>query len=149
MTEILKRCIHCNSVYSYQGFGEGCFHPNNNKEYCNNCMGEINKVLSNIPVKYEKCWVESDLPYSEFIAAREKRLKMAVPFERKLKIGVGRIIIPKDGNRHDSEQISYETINYKQYCYIEWEHGYEPSRVEVAMNKNIETGEIEGYWLDL
>lgn len=53
MTHRTKRCAHCKIVYAYQSSGEGCHHEDNNDTYCPDCMHEINKALSKVPVKFE------------------------------------------------------------------------------------------------
>ena len=46
-----KRCRHCGSEYEYQASGYACRSPNNDKDYCPECMKIILEVLNKQPVK--------------------------------------------------------------------------------------------------
>ena len=55
-----KRCRHCGSEYEYQASGCGCRNPNNDKDYCPECMKIILEALNNQPVKFTKRYMEID-----------------------------------------------------------------------------------------
>lgn len=55
-----KRCRHCGSEYEYQASGCGCRSPNNDKDYCPECMKIILEVLNKQPVKFTKRYMEID-----------------------------------------------------------------------------------------
>lgn len=82
-----KRCKHCNTIYVYQGSGEGCHNPSNDQNYCVDCKNVILDALKSVPVRFEPAWVPSDIPLEKAIAltneAREKaRANNVLVFER-------------------------------------------------------------------
>lgn len=60
MTHLIKYCKHCGEQYTFQGSGEGCFDQLCSETHCEECNLAIKEVLSKIPIKNVKRYVEFD-----------------------------------------------------------------------------------------
>ena len=60
MTHYIQYCKHCGTEYTFQGSGEGCFNQLCSETYCEECNSAIKEVLSTIPIKNIKKYVEFD-----------------------------------------------------------------------------------------
>lgn len=59
MTHYTHRCKHCGTKYTFQGSGEGCHEPTNNRKYCPVCITAINDALAKLPKLSVQKWVPS------------------------------------------------------------------------------------------
>ena len=71
------RCKHCGKSYGYQSSGEGCFRPENDKDYCPDCKKAVLEALSKIPKKYARKFhgfepTEEQLHYFAELIEREE-----------------------------------------------------------------------------
>lgn len=150
MTHYGKRCIHCKIKYVYQGSGEGCLDPLNDKNYCPECMHVINIALAMIPIKRELVWIETNeitVEYFKLLQIKQRKYCEENHLLNMVRVSCGRWIWGDKNTPSDKEIISFTKENGIEYKLSEWEHNYEPPKIKVAKEKDLETGEIIGYWL--
>lgn len=144
-----KRCAHCGTVYSFQASGYGCMDDHNNARYCRECAKEVDEALaavfSRIPVRFKKVWVETKDIDIETLLEHERKLDEETM--RKGRIFGRRVDLPlwdayDLSNSMDAFYVSYRNRDYR----IErWTKTPERDKIEIAMEKNLETGELKPW----
>lgn len=75
-TTRMQRCEHCNEVYAYHPSVYGFMPQYNDDRYCPPCAAIIENALKDVPVKFEKKFVETnDYTREQIIAAQKERCK--------------------------------------------------------------------------
>ena len=160
MIEILRRCIHCGTVYNYQMSGYGA--PEyNHSQYCKLCYEKICDTLKKVPVKFKKVLIEcNDYTKEEIIekvkeqeAIRKQAIKDNENDENapiNLKLNITRIYPPMwdtndPSNRNIVEDI---TIDNTKYLYSYWTKTDE-FILRKEMELDCETNEIIGPWREI
>jgi len=79
-TSRIKRCDHCNCVYTYHPSTYGFMPEYNDPHHCSECLKVIEAALKNVPVKFKKKWVEtSDYTREQIIDAQNVRMSDGSP----------------------------------------------------------------------
>jgi phage FluMu protein Com len=144
MMHYTKRCKHCNTVYSWQASGEGCFHELNDEKYCPDCKRVINEALKLVPKKFKKIWVETnEVTYDYLKAERAKQdEKNGGLCMRRVYVSLFNI---KNGTREINDAFD---VDDKQYCVLYWSDTPDIIKIQVLKEVDIETNEIIRYWKD-
>lgn len=140
MMHHLKRCVHCNTRYSYQASGDGCGNPDNDFRYCPDCMHIINEALKTVPIKFEK--VELPIPENHPITIEQ--------FEEKYKKWEeDTTILHLYPVRNGPENFRYKDlkINWQNYILIENTDTHE-KLLETEYERSIASGKIEDFWYE-
>lgn len=142
-----KRCVHCQTVYTYQESGWCVIGVLNDPKHCRDCKSAILDALDKVPVKYERVWVETDeLTFDELQSIREICLERERRQYPNRVIGE-RMVAPlynlKDPeNRHVSHIVRCDDVDYL----IEmWSKDPDSKSVKKECERNIETGEIRPW----
>ena len=144
------RCKHCQIKYSWQASGNWNLNTPedyNDSEYCPDCKKTIVDALSKIPKKRDKVSVETDevdLATLERWEIEERNNHKGFPPVKRVFATLynwdrqeHKIIRQVDGrDEHEGKVYIYN------YCPSEKEN----CRILVDKEKNLETGEIIGYW---
>lgn len=144
MMHITKRCRHCNTVYSFQASGEGCFHELNDETYCPDCKKVVNEALKSIPQKYKSVFVETDEVTYDYL--KEKRAEQDKNNNglcmRRVYVSLFNI---KTGAHEANDAFD---VDDKQYLVQYWTDNPDVIKLKVRKELNIETNEIGRYWKD-
>lgn len=147
MRFVNKRCIHCRTVYAYQASGWCAIGQLNDPKYCRDCRGAILDALDNVPVKFEKVWVETDeKTFDELLALREVNLKsQAEQYPDRIfgeRITASLYDMKDPGNRYVSYVVKCDGVDY----HIEmWSNDPNSKKVSKECERNLETGEIRPW----
>jgi len=155
-----RRCCHCGTRYSWQGSGGGCQEPLNDARYCPDCKQAIITALSGIPLKFYKVWVDTDevtldqLREWEGSAREENRqqYKSGDPIRYAIRSVYAPLFdLENPENTHHNGVVSGKgEFAGKTYRYGFWTNKGErvkpeETKVEVAVERNLETG-VEIPW---
>jgi len=144
MMHYMKRCKHCNTVYTWQASGEGCFHELNDETYCPDCKKAINETLKSIPKKFKKIWVETDEVTYDYLKAERAKQD-----EKNGGLCMRRVYVSLFNMKTGaSEKNDAFDVDGKQYCVQYWTDNPDVIKIQVLKELNIETNEITGYWKD-
>ena len=142
MTHTHKRCKHCQTQYTWQGSGNGCFHELNDDRYCPDCKQVIVEALKSVSKKYKKQFVETnEVTYEYLKAERAKQDAKSGLCCRRVYASLSGF----DGTREIND--AYD-VGGKQYLVQYWNDKPEEFKIKVLMEINIETGETGKFWKD-
>lgn len=156
----IHRCIHCGIMYSYQASGShwSLSTPEqfNDKEYCPDCKEAILEALYKIPVKRKQEFVETDIV--SFKTLKEWENELAEEDLQELHssdpplLPRGRQVFACLYNVDRMEHQVHERVDGrhehrgKVFHYVYWPSMIEDVKVLVSSERNLETGEIVGFW---
>ena len=143
-----KRCIHCRTVYLFQSSGPGCGSNYNDGRYCPDCAKAIAEVLKKIPYKFEQVWGKTEEIDAETLMAVDRALDAKADLDGKLRlkrVGCPLFDMGDLTNSHNCIFIRYEG---KEYRVDTWSKTPESNTVKVAMERNLQTGEMK-LWREL
>ncbi len=135
-----KRCVHCNTRYSYQASGDGCFNPVNDKRYCPICKAIINEALKSVSIKFEK--VELPVPENHPIAIEQfeekyKEWEEDTSFIHFYRVNLG------------PENFKYKDLKIKNQNYKLIENTDTGEKLlETEYERSTTSGKIEDFWYE-
>ena len=154
MRHYSRRCEHCKSVYAYQASGNGCFHPDNDNRFCNDCMHVINSALNDVEPKFEDTWIETD----EVTFDQLKQWEIDKITEYKAKIESGQALFPpskrifagshnmQTGERDITELIEgRDSFKNREFIYSYFSSRPNIVRITTRVEKNLETGKTKPW----
>lgn len=146
-THRLRRCIHCQMTYSFQGSGPGCLRDTNDGDYCPICKEVILKALSKVPIARERVWEKvTEEVKVEIIALKERQEQEQVERALAGKLVVTRVAFPLfDSDLKATLSAHPVTQGDHEFLINIWSDDREPSSVCQAMEKNLITGELKPW----
>lgn len=148
-THRTTRCQHCQTLYTFQGSGQGCDAALNSGTHCPRCQRAINEALQSIRARRERVWVETkevDLKHllREEQREDEEQAKRASSSER-LSIPFKRVSAPmfkmEGGRAVGSDRSGYVKLNRRNYEYRFWPGQEDKAVIRVEMEEDLATGE--------
>ena len=152
MAHYIKRCKHCQSVYTFQESGHGA--PLYNDEFhCPECKEVIVRALNHVTVKFIKAYVKcKDYNYKEILGLIDLKIAEKLKTEKEYP---NRLIFHRIyPSRYNMEHNEHEVVgnvesNGVNYKYSWWPHDPEGTLIlGKEVERNVETGE-EVPWRDL
>ena len=151
MTHYTRRCKHCGITYGWQGSGEGCFSPINDRWYCPECKEAIIKALEKIPRKIEHRFVACE----DFTFEEVKELKGLDDERKEERRKAGELVIERvfaglfDLENENNYYIQFHFFkNDKEYLGSWW-----TERGEFGLRYNAEwdlkNNKVVGPWRDI
>lgn len=162
-----KRCKHCKIVNEHSRYYCSHFNFEEISEsepkivddvYCANCWEIVKNALTNTSARVEKEFVKTNEIDIEVINNWHQRNeasanaliaqgKFALPGLRRIGIGLIDMKTKPWAFQHVEYIYGKDCHSGKEYQYSWWGDDKESLEISVAMEKDLTTGEILGYWL--
>lgn len=152
MREVLARCVHCASRYTYMASGGNPTNALNDAHYCPTCKKAQLDALKAVPVVHRREWkvtkdvtVEALVDYErrlheEAVARGTASTQLAIR-----RVYPGLIDLEDTDNKHTQGSVQRDGCTYR-YEYWTKRGGMAAGTVYVEVEVNAETGEVTGPW---
>lgn len=134
-------------MYSFQASGWGCNEFCNDSRYCPDCKKVIGEALEKVPIRFGFTWAPTkDFTAEELLAYRDEQ-RAKTEAATGCRVFGERVTLPlwdmhDPGNLHSGAVIVRDGKEYKVET---WSKKPEMNTVEIAMEENLETGELKPW----